>query len=210
MSTARDERNILRFRIHAASRVLVVIAGPNGAGKSTFVQEILQPLEIALVNPDALARVLFPDAPPVAAYEAARAADLVRADLIERGISFCMVTVFSDPEGAKVEFLRDAQQRGYTVMLIFIGLDDSDLSLGRVVRRVQKGGHDVPDDKLRSRFPRTLANLANALTFVDYAMVYDNSSGEEPYRLVAELQKGDVVRRGTTQPDWWTSVRAKR
>jgi predicted ABC-type ATPase len=210
MSTARDERNILRFRIHAASRVLVVIAGPNGAGKSTFVQEILQPLEIALVNPDALARVLFPDAPPVAAYEAARAADLVRADLIERGISFCMETVFSDPEGAKVEFLRDAQQRGYTVMLIFIGLDDSDLSLGRVVRRVQKGGHDVPDDKLRSRFPRTLANLANALTFVDYAMVYDNSSGEEPYRLVAELQKGDVVRRGTTQPDWWTSVRAKR
>ncbi len=210
MSTASDERNILRFRIHAASRVLVVIAGPNGAGKSTFVQEILQPLEIALVNPDALARVLFPDAPPVAAYEAARAADLVRADLIERGVSFCMETVFSDPEGAKVEFLRDAQQRGYTVMLIFIGLDDSDLSLGRVVRRVQKGGHDVPDDKLRSRFPRTLANLANALTFVDYAMVYDNSSGEEPYRLVAELQNGDVVRRGTTQPDWWTSLRAKR
>ncbi|HEY6138775.1 MAG TPA: zeta toxin family protein [Thermoanaerobaculia bacterium] len=209
MSTAADERNILRFRIHAATRVLVVVAGPNGAGKSTFVQDVLQPLEITLVNPDALARALFPDAPPIAAYEAARAADLVRGDLIERGVSFCMETVFSDPEGAKVEFLRDAQQRGYTVMLIFIGLDDSDLSLGRVVRRVQKGGHDVPDDKLKSRFPRTLANLANALTFVDYAMVYDNSSGEEPYRFVAELHNGKIVRRGTTQPDWWTSLRAK-
>ncbi|HEY6136961.1 MAG TPA: hypothetical protein VI670_04275, partial [Thermoanaerobaculia bacterium] len=114
---------------------------------------------------------------------------------------------FSDPEGAKLEFLRDAQQRGYTVMLVFIGLDDSELSLWRVVRRVQKGGHDVPNDKLKSRFPRTLANLANALTFVDYAMVYDNSSSEEPYRFVAELHNGKVVRRGTTQPDWWASLR---
>lgn len=209
MSSAASERNILRFRIQSASRMLVVVAGPNGAGKSTLVREYLQPLEITLVNPDALARALFPDAPPVAAYEAARAADLVRADLIERGVSFCMETVFSDPEGAKVEFLRDAQQRGYTVMLIFIGLDDSDVSIVRVARRVENGGHDVPIDKLASRFPRTLVNLANALTFVDYTMVYDNSSGEEPYRFVAEVHKGKIVRRGTTQPDWWTSLRAK-
>jgi len=210
MSTAADERKILRFRIHAAARALVVVAGPNGAGKSTFVQEFLQPLEIALVNPDALARVLFPDAPPAAVYEAAHAADLVRADLLARGVSFCMETVFSDPEGAKVEFLRDAQQRGYTVMLIFIGLEDSEVSIGRVARRVEEGGHDVPSDKMKSRFPRTLANLASALTFVDYATVFDNSSGEEPYRLVAELHNGRVVRRGATQPDWWTSLRAKR
>ncbi len=209
MSSAADERNILRFRIHSASRMLVVLAGPNGAGKSTFVQKFLQPLEITLVNPDALARALFPDAPPAAAYEAARAADLVRADLIERGVSFCMETVFSDPEGAKVEFLRDAQQRGYTVMLIFIGLEDSDLSIVRVTRRVENGGHDVPGDKMKSRFPRTLTNLANALAFIDYVTVFDNSSGDDPYRFVAELHKGKIVRRGTTQPDWWTSLHTK-
>src|ERR1051325_2439414 len=151
MSNAADERNVLRFRIQAASRVLVVVAGPNGAGKSTFVREFLQPLEIALVNPDDLVRVLFPDAPAAAVYEAAHAADLVRADLLDRRVSFCMETVFSDPEGAKVEFLRDAQQRGYTVMLIFIGLEASDVSIVRVARRVASGGHDVPVDKMKSR-----------------------------------------------------------
>jgi predicted ABC-type ATPase len=205
--SAADERNLLRFRIHAAARVLVILAGPNGAGKSTFVGQFLQPLEITLVNPDALARALFPDAPPVAAYEAARAADLVRADLIERGLSFCMETVFSDPEGAKVEFLREAQNRGYKVLLIFIGVESSAVSVGRVFERTQEGGHDVPADKIHSRFSRTFANLGKALEFVDEAFLFDNTLSAEPYRFVAELHNGQVVRRGTTQPDWWTGLR---
>jgi predicted ABC-type ATPase len=208
--SAADERNLLRFRLHTASRMLVIVAGPNGAGKSTFVQHFLQPLEIALVNPDAIARVLFPDAPPAAAYEAARAADLVRADLLDRGVSFCMETVFSDPEGAKVEFLRDAQNRGYKVMLIFIGVESSTVSVGRVFERTQEGGHDVPADKVHSRFPRTFANLGKALTFVDEAILFDNTLSAEPYRFVAELHNGRIVRRGTTQPEWWTSLRTKR
>lgn len=44
MSSAADERNVLRFRMHAAPQVLTVVAGPNGAGKSTFVEKFLQPL----------------------------------------------------------------------------------------------------------------------------------------------------------------------
>jgi len=209
MTTADDERNVLRFRISSAPQVLVVVAGPNGAGKTTFVGKFLQPLDIALVNPDAIARVLFPDAAPAAAYEAARAADLVRADLIERGVSFCMETVFSDPEGAKLEFLRDAQKLGYVVILIFIGVASSDVSIGRVFERTQVGGHDVPEEKVHSRFPRTFANFAKAIEFVDQAFVFDNSEAADPYRLVAELSEGQIVRRGTTQPDWWTFLGAK-
>lgn len=192
-------------RERPSAPILVVVAGPNGAGKTTFVETFLQPLGLRVVNPDAITRALFPDAPGEAAYEAARAADVVRADLVDRGVSFCMETVLSDPQGTKVAFLREAQKRGYVIVLIFIGLESSELAIGRVIQRTEQGGHDVPDEKIVSRYPRTLANLAKTLRFADHAFLFDNSSAEQPFRFVAELRSGRLVRRGRIKPRWWSS-----
>ena len=76
-----------------------------------------------VVNPDDVARGLSPDTPDHIAYEAARVADSWRRDLVARGVSFCMETVFSDPHGAKLDFLRECQSQGYAVVLVFIGLE---------------------------------------------------------------------------------------
>lgn len=206
MSSRRDDAQAIRERIAAASSVLVVVAGPNGAGKTTFVETSLHPLGLRVVNPDSIARALFPDSPDEAAYEAARAADAVRTDLLRRGISFCMETVFSDPAGLKLAFIEEARKQGYIVILIFVGLESSDLSAARVMQRVEEGGHDVPDAKIVSRFPRVLANLAKALPFVDHAFLFDNSSADEPYRFVAELRAGRIAKRGAARPRWWTSL----
>jgi len=206
MSSRGAQASDIRRQIAASPRVLVAVAGPNGAGKTTFVENFLDPLGIRVVNPDAIARALFPDSPGEAAYEAARAADAVRTDLLGRGIAFCTETVFSDPEGAKLAFLEEARRRGYVVILIFIGLESSELSAARVAQRTEEGGHDVPDEKIVSRFPRVLANLAKALTFVDHAFLFDNSSADEPYRFVAELRGGKTVKGGTVCPQWWTSL----
>src|SRR3954471_5587840 len=163
MSSGGDEARAIRHRIAAGARVLVVVGGPNGAGKTTFVETFLDPLGIRTVNPDAIARALFPGSPEDAAYEATRAAEAVRADLLDRGVSFCMETVFSDPTGAKLAFIEEARRRGYVVILIFIGLESSALSAARVMQRTEQGGHDVPDEKIVSRFLRALANLGKAL-----------------------------------------------
>lgn len=111
-----------------------------------------------MVNPDEVARGLSPEAPEAIGDEAARLADTWRRDLAARGVSFCMETVFSDPHGAKLGFLKECQSQGYFVTLIFIGLDNADLSRGRVMERVEAGGHDVPDEKILTRFPRTFTN----------------------------------------------------
>ena len=104
--------------------------------------------------------------------------------------------VFSDPQGAKLGFLRDCQSSGYTVILVFIGLESADLSLGRVIQRVERGGHDVPDAKIKARFPRTFDNLRQALTFVDEALLFDNSSSDQPFRFVAAFKAGKPTTKG--------------
>jgi predicted ABC-type ATPase len=152
----------IRARILADARALIVIAGPNGAGKSTFVDEVLRPLGLRFVNADLLAKAFWPDAPADFAYEAAELAETLRQDLLSRGVSFCMETVFSDPGGAKLEFLRKAQSKSYQVFLFFIGVESSALSITRVATRTSDGGHDVPDQKIIERFPRTLRNLSSS------------------------------------------------
>ena len=180
----------------------MVVAGPNGAGKSTFVETFLKSTGILVVNPDDVARGLSPATPAAVAYEAARVADTWRRDLVVRGVSFCMETVFSDPRGAKLEFLKECQSQGYAVVLIFIGLESADLSRGRVMERVEGGGHDVPDEKIAARFPRTFINLRQALSFVNQALLFDNSSADEPYRFVAEFKDGKRRPRRGYRPAW--------
>ena len=203
MSRAEDVAKRVQDTLSTDDRTLVVVAGANGAGKSTFVDTFVRPTGIRIVNPDQIARALAPGDPGTMAYEAAQAAETVRQDLVARGLSFCMETVFSDPKGAKVAFLRRARlEQRYVVLLVFIGLDSSQLAVARVFERVESGGHDVPDDKIASRFPRTLENLTQALEFVDHAFVFDNSSADEPFRFVAEFGNGALVQRGTYRPTW--------
>ena len=194
MTTSGGGRPSQRRGPRPKGRFLVVVAGPNGAGKSTFIETFLEPTGILIVNADEVAKALSPDSPGAVAYEAARVADAWRRDLVARGVSFCMETVFSDAQGAKLDFLKECQSNGYTVTLVFIGLESADLSRGRVMERVEAGGHDVPDDKIESRFPRTFNNLNQALRFIDVALLFDNSSSDEPYRFVAEFRNGKRLR----------------
>jgi predicted ABC-type ATPase len=186
--------------------LLIFLAGPNGAGKTTFFRAYLAPLGLPFVNADVVARSLREASPARPAREidaaAFASAEKWRRELLESGVSFCTETVFSDPEGAKLQFLRDAGSAGYTVFLVFVGISDSQLSMARVMERVAAGGHDVPDDKLVERFPRTLANLRTAIPLADEAYVFDNSSDVEPFRLVAVYRDGLVTQQAEVLPAW--------
>jgi predicted ABC-type ATPase len=181
---------------------LVVIAGPNGAGKTTFYETFLASLPLPFVNADRIARTLAPEDPASIAYGAAEVADRERRELLALRRSFIMETVFSDPAGDKLGFLRDAQAAGYAVILLFVGIESPDLSILRVTQRVLEGGHDVPPDKLQQRFPRTQRNLAAALRFVAVAAVFDNSSLDQPYRHVATWHDGHEIFRDPAAPAW--------
>ena len=120
-------------------------------------------------------------------------ADVIRRSCVANRESFVFETVFSDPVGAKVQFLKDAVAAGYHVVLIFIQITNVETSIQRVSMRVAQGGHDVPEVKLRSRFERTRKNLQIAIEQLPKVFVFDNTDLSYPYRLVEVWQDGQRV-----------------
>jgi len=179
--------------------ILVAIAGPNGAGKTTFYHAHLERAGLRFVNADVLAKDLLRDNP----YAAARAADALRRELVRQRASFIFETVFSDPAGVKLAFLKEAAESGYTVVVCFIGLSGPNASEERVAMRVSQGGHDVPTEKLRSRYPRTFANLKAATRDLPHVLVFDNSDLGKPFRQVAMFEKGRMRRKARSVPAWF-------
>jgi predicted ABC-type ATPase len=132
---------------------LIVLAGPNGAGKSTLYHSKLSQKGLVFVNADLLAKDFQLDP-----YVAAKLAGKIRETFLEERKSFIFETVFSDPVGDKVSFMKQAVEQGWNVTLIYIGIDSPLQSKKRVATRVAAGGHDVPDEKLEGRYHRSLEN----------------------------------------------------
>jgi len=176
---------------------LIAIAGPNGAGKSTFYRSYLQHESLEFVNADVISQELG-----IGAYKAAEIAEAGRQSLYERRESFIFETVFSDPVAGKLAFLEEAVGSGYNVVLCFIGISGPAVSVDRVGQRVIEGGHDVPRDKVVSRYPRVMENLRLAMLRLPLVLVYDNDDLRDPHRFCLAAGMGKVLEVGEPLPTW--------
>ena len=179
--------------------VLHLVAGPNGAGKTTLATRVIAPVtHLPFVNADVIAAERWPLAQPEHAYDASQAAALVRQELIASRASFISETVFSHP--SKLVLIRDAQEAGYHVTLHVV-LVPEDTTVARVNDRVRRGGHTVPEEKIRQRYQRMWDLVVQGRALAHRTYVYDNSRAARPLRLIASYEHGRPV--GTAGwPDW--------
>jgi predicted ABC-type ATPase len=176
-----------------------VVIGPNGSGKTTFITAFLA-LELpsyAYVNADEIAKARWPADSDAHAYEAAQVAAETRAHLIASGRPFIAETVFSHP--SKLDLIRSAQEAGYHVVL-HVMLVPEELAVRRVAYRVQAGGHDVPEHKIRERYQRLWRLVAQAISLADRAVVYDNSRPAGPVKIAQFF--GGLPIGAATWPKW--------
>ena len=137
----------------------------------------------------------WPEAQLEHAYEAARIAQMRRRECIAEKRSFISGTVFSHP--SKIQLVGNAAEAGFLVTLHII-MVPVNLTVQRVRERVRRGGHAVPEDKIREGDGRLWKYVAGAIQFADAANVFDNSSVRHPFRLCARFEVGALV----GSPDW--------
>ncbi len=172
--------------------MLWFFAGINGTGKSTLAgsKELLADLQIRrVVNPDALAQKISKTGVDYALANLA-AANITQGDVYYQAVSltaekcYAIETVLSSGKNDPV--LDIAGQRGIPVGLVYVGVHSVEVTLSRIKTRVAAGLHDVPEERVRKRWAKTLQSLGRWAPRVDQLFVYSNNGGKRGPVLVAE------------------------
>jgi predicted ABC-type ATPase len=156
-----------------------LIAGPNGVGKTTFAMQRLEAVSgsVNFVNFDEISRGLSPLRPSAAERAAARIALERVAHFVALRSTFTLETTLSGK--AQLRLVERAHEAGFAVSLLYFSARTPEICLERIARRVAEGGHDVPEEVVRRRFDRSLANLPAYLAMSDLWRIYE-ASGPAP------------------------------
>ncbi len=145
---------------------LVVYAGPNGSGKST-ITNLVETIGL-YINADDIQRSNNCDA-----MTAAQMADAKRNEVIDAGGDLTFETVLSTDRNLKL--MQKAKSKNYFIRTYYVLTSSSDINVTRVKERVNKGGHDVPEVKIRSRYERCMKLIPEVMEVSDIFNIYDNS-----------------------------------
>lgn len=152
---------------------VIVFAGPNGSGKSTFTELLKPPIDY--INADEIKKSL-----KCSDLEAAQLAEKQREEHLNNMEEFCFETVMSTDRNLKL--LRKAKEKGYFIRCYYILTADPMINVCRVKSRVEAGGHDVPEEKIISRYDKALELVKQVVEVSDICHIYDNSE-EKPFRI---------------------------
>lgn len=169
-----------------------IIAGPNGAGKTTFALHYLPSVVGCrrFINADLIAAGLAPLAPE---SELANASRLFLQEIdhaIAAGQDFAFETTLAGR--GHLSRIKDMQQAGWSIHLVYLALPSVSASHRRVAERVAHGGHNIPEHDIERRFPRSLQNL-----FVEYGPIVNrlfcHLNTESVARLIFEAAAGEIT-----------------
>lgn len=152
---------------------IVIFAGPNGSGKSTFTQLLKPPMDY--INADEIKKYL-----KCSDLEAAQLAEKQREEHLGQMKEFCFETVLSTERN--LNLLKKAKEKGYFIRCYYILTADPMINVWRVKARVESGGHDVPEEKIVTRYDKALLLVKELIKVCDICHIYDNSASR-PFRI---------------------------
>lgn len=196
---------------------IYVIAGTNGAGKSSIIGEILREKGADYFNPDEATKEIRKVNPGISISDANSLAWREGKRLLEHAIATRSSFAFETTLGGNTiaSLLETAGSAGIEIRMWYVGLKSKELHLERVRRRVKRGGHDIPEDRIRTRYDKGRQNLIRLLPYLTELKLFDNSlegdpsAGLEPSpKLILHLSKKQVVSvcKPADVPDWAKAI----
>ena len=155
--------------------------------RSTYPREYKRPFESGEIYIDEEDYLHF-SANGINSYSVAIVADFFKEQYLKHRISFSFETVFSHP--AKIDILRRAQAAGFKTYMYFVATENPVINVNRIKERVALGGHDVPEEKTRSRYLRCMEQVRYALPYLNRAYFFDNSTEQSIYLAEYESEVG--------------------
>ena len=174
---------------------VLIFAGPNGSGKSTITDG--HPIVGIYVNADDIKRHR-----ECTELEAAQEAELLRESLLSSRRDFTFETVLSTERN--LILLENAKNSGYRIESVFVLTADAALNVSRIKTRVLQGGHDVPEDKIRNRYDKSLQMIKRLIVLSDEFILVDNTA--RPEVIYKKDANGEVY----LSNDFWNDVDIKR
>lgn len=192
---------------------IYVLAGVNGAGKSSIAGATFRAQGADYFNPDEAARRLMATHPRLNQTEANGLAWQQGKRLLERAIAERLDHAFETTLGGHTlpRLLAEAAASGVAIHVWYAGLASPELHIRRVRARVQRGGHDIPEEAIRRRYRHSRLNLIELMSSLTALRLYDNSAEADPATgavpqpvLLLHVDRGRIVAptelSGT--PDW--------
>ncbi len=189
---------------------LFIIAGPNGAGKSTLSALLVKPGVFVFDGDKELGQLQnrFPGIDDAVLFESVGEVYKQRIhQAIGDKVDFAIETNFASE--AIMETVEKFKSCGYIVNLIYLGLPSINQAINRVLTRVDKGGHFVSAENIKSNYNSGLVNLKRYFKQFDVAVFIHNAIvRDKPIKIinVATFSKGKVIDRVPAPPKWAKSI----
>jgi len=176
----------------------ILYAGVNGAGKSTLYRTTHYQDTMPRVNTDEILREFGDWRNTADLMKAGRIAVERLNAYLSAGVTFNQETTLCGHTILRT--IKQAKKLGYVIELHFVGVNSPDIAKQRIAKRVEMGGHGIPDKDVEKRFGESLKNLHEIIYACDLAALYDNT---EEFRRFAIYKSGNIVKLSKNVPDWY-------
>lgn len=183
-------------------KIYTIIAGANGVGKTSLYQILKSSDDLGeRINIDEIVSAKGSWMDKLLQIKATRTAMSLLNKYIANEVTFHQETTL--PGNVVLKQIKKAKERGFQIRLYFVSVENVDVALSRVQKRVTKGGHGIDEGLIRKRFEAMPVQLRTILPLCDTASFYDNTVR---FRRLA-LTKGDVIfDRDMDLPAWFNSL----
>ena len=145
-------------------KFLYIISGANGSGKSTLAVVLLKEKNLEFLNADEIAKEISPNAINTVPISAGKEYFKRLKLFFDNNKSFAVESTLSGNNIVRI--IEKAKELGYKVILVYSFLQNCTTCIERVKKRVENGGHNVPEEDIIRRYYKSVVKFWNEYRFL--------------------------------------------